>query len=90
MFERFSLYTNIAKMVGMVCQPCRSIGGHSIEAYSRWMMGEGLNYQERKRERVPLPVCGMELMAGSLMDHWRTQHERGREPEWVEAPYTAI
>ena len=44
MFDWVGLLTNLFNTVIMVCQPCCTIGGHSVEAYSLGMTIEGLNY----------------------------------------------
>ena len=41
LFEWVGLRTKMRKTVIMACQPCRTIGGHSMEAYGLRMMGGG-------------------------------------------------
>ena len=42
MFDPVGLHINARKTVSMALQPCYTIGGHSTEAYSLRMTGEGL------------------------------------------------
>ena len=44
---RVVLRTNVGKMVGMIYQPCCTVGNKSEEAYACCMIGEGLLYQTR-------------------------------------------
>ena len=37
LFESVGLHTNMKRTVGMVCQPCRIVGGHSEVEYM-WRM----------------------------------------------------
>ena len=60
---------NVAKTVGMVCQPCCTADRKPKLAYTRRIMGEGTSYRSKKRERVKCTECGLELAAGSLEDH---------------------
>ena len=43
LFVQVSLRTNVAQMVGIVCQPLRYAGIQSEEVYQRRMTGEGCN-----------------------------------------------
>ena len=45
LFERVILWTNVENMVSIVCQQCRYLVSQSEKAYTRQMMGEGLNYR---------------------------------------------
>ena len=66
-FDRVGLLTNVDKIVSMACQPCRAgSGNRSTEGYRRRVMGEGLSFWERQRERVACGECGVEIAAGSL------------------------
>ena len=46
LFDCVGLHNNVAKMVSMAGQPCRAIGGHSVEDYGLWMRGEEQTYQD--------------------------------------------
>ena len=52
LFDRVSLRTNVAKKVIMACQPCRALGGHSLEVYGLRMTDDGHNYGEWLRQWV--------------------------------------
>ena len=54
-FNWVGLQKNSGKAVGMVCQPCRTVGCHSEEAYMICMIGEGLTYKARMQNRVRCP-----------------------------------
>ena len=45
LFEWFGMCTNVGKMVSIVCQTYRAIGGHSTYTYFLNMMVEALDYQ---------------------------------------------
>ena len=51
-FNRMGLRKNVAKMVRIDCNTCRTLGGHLEEAYGLRVMGEGNTYRERLRQRV--------------------------------------
>ena len=70
--------TNVVKMVIMACQPCCAIVGHSAEAYSLRMMGEGITYHDILHQQFLYPECDMDVVAGSLDTHWRVQHGLGQ------------
>ena len=55
LFDRVGLCNNVGKTVIMECQKFYDIGGHSMEAYGIRMMGGGLAYRERLRQRVRCP-----------------------------------
>ena len=70
--------------MSMSCQPCHEIGGHvigghSTDAYSLSMMGEGLTYHKRLRQRVLCPECDVELVVGFLETHWQVHYGLGQE-----------
>ena len=64
LFDQVGLQTNIRKIVGMVCRSCRAADVHSDEAYTRQMIGKGLSFKERHRERVLCPESGKEMSKG--------------------------
>ena len=78
LFGRSGMRTNVVNMVSMACQPYRAIGGHSAEAYGFRIMGEGITYCERLRQRVLYPECDMDLVTGSLETHCQVQHGLGQ------------
>ena len=57
LFDWFGLQIKSGKTVGMVCHPCCAIGGYSVEAYGRWMIGEGMMHQARQHKRFQCPKC---------------------------------
>ena len=50
LFDCIGLIKNMSKMVSMALQPRHVIGGHSIEAYGLWMMGEEMKHREILRQ----------------------------------------
>ena len=44
LFERIGLRKNMCKMASMVFQLHHSLGSTLLEAYTCWMMGEGITY----------------------------------------------
>ena len=83
LFDGVVLNTNIRKTVSMTCRPCTAAGNRSEEAYGRLMMGKGLTFRERKRERVECRDCGKEVAAGSLESHRMYQHGKEMERRWT-------
>ena len=79
LFDRVRLNTKTGKTVRINCRTCTAAGNQSEEAYRRKMMGEGLTFRERKRERVECRDCGKEVAAGSLDSHRMSQHGKFRE-----------
>ena len=45
LFDQVGQRTNLVNMVSMAWQLCHEIGGHSMEAYSRRMKGEGITHR---------------------------------------------
>ena len=62
LFDGVGLWTNVEKTVGMVYQPCRTVGSQSEEAYTHRVTGEGPTYKAKQRERVL--VCGLRGRSG--------------------------
>ena len=86
LFGRVVLRKNVDNMVGMVCQPCNSAGRNYEVAYTCRMMREVPSCRSRQRERVWCPDCWAELSYGSTAAHHQTQHDRGQDPQWLDAP----
>ena len=57
-FDLLGLRTNICKIVGVLCRPCRAAEVRADEAYTRQVIGEGRVFKERQRERVICPEYG--------------------------------
>ena len=68
-FRRTGLKANIEKSKAIICQPRAIRSGMSAEAFTRRSTGEGANYRDRLRRRIPCPECGVEMTAGSLTAH---------------------
>ena len=83
LFDRVGLKKNVGKTVSMNCRPFPAAGNQSEEAYGRLIMGEGLTYLERKKERVECRDCGKEMAAGSLDIHRMSQHGKTKERRWT-------
>ena len=66
LFDRVGLHTNTAKALIMDFQLCRKLGGHSVEAYSIRMTGEGKSFRNQLCQRVTYPDCDNKLGAGFL------------------------
>ena len=77
LFDHVGLHKNLYKTVSMIFQPCRSLGGMSIEAYTNHMSGEGETYRYQLCQGVRLPECGDDMNAGSLQMHLHNQHSVG-------------
>ena len=52
LFDHVSLCTNMAKTVGVVCQPCHAPGRMSEEAYNRRTTGRDPKFRERQQRRT--------------------------------------
>ena len=74
LFDLVVLQKNFRKTVGMVCQPCRAIGVHSVGLYIHWMVGEYMTHQDRQFKKVFFPKCTVYLASGSLVIHLQVQH----------------
>ena len=70
----------------MTCQPVAIQLVMSEEAFDRHSTGKGATYWERLWRHLPCSDCGMELTAGSMIDHLRCLH--GNEPaiNWDRLP----
>ena len=74
MFDQVDFKTNVHKIVGMVCHPCRLIRVRTDKAYTQRMTGAGRSYNEIQRERVNYPECRKYLARGSLDAHCQNQN----------------
>ena len=74
LFDRVGLQTNVKKTVGMVCQLCYIVDGHSEVTYTRNMTGMGPFLGEWQQERVRCSECEVKLAVGLLEDHLQAQH----------------
>ena len=86
LFDRVGLGINVQNTVGMVCQPCRSPGGHSAEAHDRQMRGEGQAYEACQKRWVFCTECAADLATGFLAAHHQTQPGVGRGGARVTPP----
>lgn len=75
LFRQVGLQTNTEKTKVLTCVPGAIHSSLSTEAYNSCRMtGEGDSYCTRQCHKVNCPECGMELAAGSLRQHLRSQH----------------
>ena len=88
LFDRVFVYTNLNKIVGMVCQPFYNFGGHLEAAYTRRIAGVGPYFWERHQERVWCPECKVELAEGLLTAHQQDQHGKEWPPQLATRPVT--
>ena len=56
---------------------CHTPKAWSLEAYNQQVMGRGLFYRERIRQRIHFLECGVDLVVGWLTTHRQRQHEVG-------------
>ena len=78
LFDWLVLCINVSKTVSIVCQTCRAIGGHSMEAYGLQMTDEGSTHKEQLLLCIRCPECETDLSSGYLEIHWQVQHRLGR------------
>ena len=74
LFYQVGLQTNIRKVVGMVCRPCRAAAVRADEAYTRQMIGKWLSFKERHREQVLCPESDKEMSKGSMVVHHQNKN----------------
>ena len=77
LFDQVGLRTKEGKMVSMACRPCHTPHVWSTEAYTWKMMGRGLSYRERIRQRVNCPECRVDMASSSLAAHRQQQQKVG-------------
>ena len=78
LFDWVGLHTNTESMVGMVCQPCHTLGRMLEESYERRPTVKGPKFRECQRRRVECPECRVEVAVGLLMTHRQSQHGVGQ------------
>ena len=85
MFDRVDLWTNIRKIVSMVCRPFQEAGNQSEAAHGRRITGEGPTYRELQKGRVHCRECREDMAAVSLASHMMTQHGQVEEARriWI-------
>ena len=78
LFDWVIMQTDVRNTVGMVCQPCRAVGGYSEESYGIQMMGEGMTYQALQHQRVRCTKCVVDLAAVLLAIQCQVKHIVGK------------
>ena len=48
----------------------------------RKIIGKGATYKERLICRIPFQYCGMEIILGYMMTHWRQMHGTNPAMNW--------
>ena len=88
LFDRGVIRSNVGKTVRMICRPCQTPGTQSETAYERRITGEGITYREIQIIRFQCSEFGEEILVGSLMVHWQTQHrvDSGGRRQWETPP----
>ena len=77
---------NFAKLKTMKCQPGAIILGVSDEAFLRRSKGKGSSYWGRLRIKIPCLDFVVEMMLGSMTDHFLQLHRTDLEIDWDRLP----
>ena len=82
LFKKIIPKSNIAKSKTMIIQPGGIWYSISVELFTRRSTGEGANYGDCLRRRIPCPEFDVEVTAGALMDHCIQMHANKPEIDW--------
>ena len=82
LFRRYDLAANITKPCTMKFQPRSLRAGMLDEAMALKCTGVGDSYQVRLQRQIPCPEWGVELTAGSIMEHHRRMHRTDPAINW--------
>ena len=79
---QIDLMANVTKSKTMTHQPGAIWSGMLKEEVGRKSTGKGATYQERLQRCLLLPYYGVDLMARSMMDHFRNLNGTETEIDW--------
>ena len=87
-FDRVGLMKNMAKTVGMLCQPYHAPGGMLEEAYVQRTTGKGPTFWDIHQRQVECPECRVKVSAGSPLTNPQSQNDMVRGDWGTPPPHT--